>query len=154
MPKTAVGLFEKPDIVDAVVREIEALGFPRKEIRTVEEPATFEAIGVMSFPRLEFEVALLRELTMIGTTKAEAQAYVEGMQRGGALVLATGSDERVEAATDILNRNGAVASTRSSKGPTPIHGPNFSMRSVAGFPRAIVRVYGISRSDQGGRRGP
>jgi len=108
MPKTAVGLFEKPDIVDAVVREIEALGFPRKEIRTVEEPATFEAIGVMSFPRLEFEVALLRELTMIGTTKAEAQAYVEGMQRGGALVLATGSDERVEVATDILNRNGAV----------------------------------------------
>lgn len=54
MPKTAVGLFEKPDIVDAVVREIEALGFPRKEIRTIEEPATFEAIGVMSFPRLEF----------------------------------------------------------------------------------------------------
>jgi hypothetical protein len=27
MPKTAVGLFEKPDLVDGVVREIEALGF-------------------------------------------------------------------------------------------------------------------------------
>jgi hypothetical protein len=30
MPKTVVGLFEKPDLVDGVVREIEALGFPRK----------------------------------------------------------------------------------------------------------------------------
>ena len=29
MPKTAVGLFEKPGLVDDVVREIEALGFPR-----------------------------------------------------------------------------------------------------------------------------
>jgi len=108
MPKTAVGLFEKPEIVDDVVREIEALGFPRKEVRTIEEPATFDVTGVMSFPRLDFEVALIRELTRIGTTKAEAQAYVGGMRRGGALVFATGSDERVEAAADIMNRNGAV----------------------------------------------
>mgnify|MGYP000222533117 CR=1 FL=1 len=108
MPKTAVGLFEKPDIVDDVMRQIEALGFPRKEIRTIEEPATFEVTGVMSFPRLDFEVALMRELARVGTTTAEAQAYVEGMRRGGAMVLATGSDERVEAAIDIMNRNGAV----------------------------------------------
>ena len=36
MPKTAVGLFEKPGLVDEVVREIEALGFPRKEVRTLD----------------------------------------------------------------------------------------------------------------------
>jgi hypothetical protein len=41
---------------------------------------------VMSFPRLEFEVDLTRELTRIGATQAEAQAYVEGLRRGGALV--------------------------------------------------------------------
>ncbi|MEO8341380.1 MAG: hypothetical protein ABI604_17030, partial [Nitrospirota bacterium] len=108
MPKTAVGLFEKPALVDDVVSEIEALGFPRKEVRTIEEPATFDVTGVMSFPRLDFEVALIRELNRIGATQAEAQAYVEGMRRGGTLVFATGSDERVEAATDIMNRNGAV----------------------------------------------
>ncbi len=62
MPKTAVGLFEKPELVDEVVREIEALGFPRKEVRTLTEPATFEVTGVMSFPRLDFEVDLNREL--------------------------------------------------------------------------------------------
>jgi hypothetical protein len=56
MPKTAVGLFEKPDLVDGVVREIEALGFPRKEVRTLTVPATSEVTGVMSFPRLDFEV--------------------------------------------------------------------------------------------------
>ena len=108
MPKTAVGLFENPGLVDDVVREIEALGFPRREVRSLEEPATFEVTGVMSFPRLDFEVDLSRELTRIGATKAEAQAYVEGLRRGGALVFATGSDEKVDAAADIMNRHGAV----------------------------------------------
>ena len=69
MPKTAIGLFENPDLVDAVVREIEVLGFPRKEVRTQEEPATFEVTGVMSFPRLDFEVDLIRELTRSGRPK-------------------------------------------------------------------------------------
>jgi hypothetical protein len=84
MPRTAIGLFENPDLVDDVVREIEALGFPRKQVRTQEEPATFDVTGVMSFPRLDFEVDLIRELTRIGATKAEARAYVEGLHRGGA----------------------------------------------------------------------
>ena len=108
MPKTAVGLFEKPGVVDDVVREIEALGFPRKEVRTLAEPATFEVTGVMSFPRLDFEVDLIRALTKIGATKEPSQVYVDGLRRGGALVLATGSDERVDAAADIMNRHGAI----------------------------------------------
>ena len=118
MPKTAVGLFENPRLVDEVVSEIETLGFPRKEVRTLEEPATFEVTGVMSFPRLDFEVELGRELTRIGATKAEAQAYVKGLRRGGALVFATGSDERVDAAAEIMNQHGAVEIEESS-GPEP-----------------------------------
>jgi hypothetical protein len=122
MPKTAVGLFEKPGLVDQVVREIEALGFPRKEVRTLTEPATFEVTGVMSFPRLDFEVELIRELTRIGAAKAESQAYVEGLRRGGALVFATGSDERVDAAAGIMNRHGAIEIEETS-GPEPqLHG--------------------------------
>jgi hypothetical protein len=108
MPKTAVGLFENPDVVEGVVREVEALGFPRREVRILEEPTSFDVTGVMSFPRLDFEVALIRELTRIGTTKGEAQAYVEGLRRGSALVFATGSDQSVESAADIMNRHGAV----------------------------------------------
>ena len=108
MPKTAVGLFEKPGLVDGVVHEIEALGFPRKEVRTLTEPAAFEVTGVMSFPRLDFEVDLNRELARIGATKAESQGYVAGLRRGGALVFATGAEEMVDAAADIMNRNGAT----------------------------------------------
>ena len=108
MPKTAVGLFEKPEIVDDVMREIESLGIPRREVRTIEEPKTFEVTGVMSFARLDFEVDLIRELTRIGATKAEAQAHVTGLRRGGALVFATGSDEHVRAAAEIMDRHGAV----------------------------------------------
>jgi len=108
MPKTAVGLFEKPGLVEDVVRDIEALGFPRKEVRTLIEPAAFEVTGVMSFPRLDFEVELSRELARIGATKAESQVYVGGLRRGGALVFATGADEMVDAAADIMNRHGAA----------------------------------------------
>jgi hypothetical protein len=122
MPKTAVGLFEKPDLVDEVVREIEALGIPRKEVRTLTEPATFEVTGVMSFPRLDFEVDLSRELVRIGATKAESQVYIEGLRRGGALVFATGADERVDAAADIMNRHGAIE-IEETRGAEPVlHG--------------------------------
>ncbi|MGD1092025.1 MAG: hypothetical protein ABSB35_08525 [Bryobacteraceae bacterium] len=121
MPKTVVGLFENRGVVDDVVREIEALGFPRKEVRTVEEPATFEVTGLMSFPRLDFEVGLKRALTRIGANKAEAQAYLDGLRRGGALVFATGLDENVEAAADMMNLYGAVeiAETEGSSAPEP-----------------------------------
>ncbi len=118
MPKTVVGLFENPDHVDDVVREIETLGFPRKEVGTLAEPATFDVTGVMSFPRLDFEVELVRGLTRIGATKTEAQAYVKGLHRGGALVFATGSDDRVEAAAGIMNRRGA-AEIEEGIGPEP-----------------------------------
>jgi hypothetical protein len=122
MPKTTVGLFEDPGIVEDVVREIEVLGFPRNEVRIVNEPSTFEVTGVMSFARLDFEVDLTRELTRIGATKAEAQAYVDGLRRGGALVFATGSDEKVDDAADIMNRHGAIDIEETS-GPEP-HLPN------------------------------
>jgi hypothetical protein len=108
MPKTVVGLFENAELVDAAVHEIEALGFPRREVRTMREPESFDVTGVMSFPRIDFEVDLSRELARIGATMPETEAYVEGLRRGGALAFATGSDERVYAAGNVMNRHGAV----------------------------------------------
>jgi len=107
MAKTAVGLFQDAHRVNEVIPEIEALGFPRNEVRSLREPATFEITGVMSFPRLDFEV-LRRELARIGATKAEIEVYVDGLRRGGALVFATASDEKVDAAAGVMNRHGAV----------------------------------------------
>jgi len=118
MRKTAVGLFENPGLVESVVSEIEAIGFPRKEVRSLKEPVTFEVAGVMSFPRLDFEVELQRELKRIGATEAEAKGYLQGLRDGGALVFATGPDQNVEAAADVMNRRGAVEIEKSS-GPEP-----------------------------------
>ncbi len=108
MPTTAVGLFENPELVNDAVREIEALGFPRREVRSVTEPKIFDVTGVMSFPRLDFEVELSHELTRIGASIDQTRAYVEGLRRGGALAFATGSDEQVKAAGNIMNMHGAI----------------------------------------------
>jgi hypothetical protein len=108
MPKTVVGLFENPRVVDDAVRDIEALGFPVREVRTMQEPASFAVSSVMSFPRIDFEADLGRELTRIGATIPETQAYIAGLRRGGALAFATGSDEDVSAAGRVMNRLGAV----------------------------------------------
>jgi len=118
MPKTAVGLFKNPAPMEDVVREIEGLGFPRLEVRTLAEPASFGLAGVMSFPRLDFEVLLKRELARIGASESEVQAYVRGVEKGGALVLATGPDRNVEAAVQVMNDHGAVGIEQSS-GPEP-----------------------------------
>jgi hypothetical protein len=118
MPKTVVGLFENSGLVDDVVREIESLGFPRQEVRTLQEPKTFEVTGIMSFPRLDFEVDLSRELTRIGATSAESQAYIEGLRRGGALAFATGTPEKVQAAADVMARYGA-REIEETDGPVP-----------------------------------
>jgi hypothetical protein len=101
-------LFESTTLVDDAVRAIEAIGFPRKEVRTLTEPANFPVTGVMSFPRLDFEADLSRELTRIGATVPETRAYMDGLRRGGALAFATGSDEKVEEAACIMNLFGAV----------------------------------------------
>ena len=118
MPKTVVGLFENARLVDEAVREIEALGFPRQEVRTMREPADFGVTGVMSFPRLDFEVDLGRELHRIGATIPETRAYVEGLRHGGALVFATGADAELDAAGIIMNRLGAVE-IEEVTGPEP-----------------------------------
>ncbi len=107
MPQTVVGLFENSGLVDDVVREIEELGFPRQEVQAIKEPLTFEVTGVMSFPRIDFEVQMSRELTRIGAKPSEAQFYVDGLRRGGALVFATGSEEKIRSAGDIMSTYGA-----------------------------------------------
>ena len=149
MPKTAVGLFEKPSLVDDVVREIEALGFPRQEIQTLQEPKTFNITGVMSFPRLDFEVELGRELSRMGATIAESRAYVEGLRNGGALVFATGSDEKVDAAAAIMNRHGAVEIEESS-GPEP-ELPHVVRDSMAPLGNSPVMAGRLRQSGDGAR---
>lgn len=108
MAKTAVGLFENPGSVDDVVRDLVASGFSQNDVRVLGEPRDMGGSGVMSTPRTDFEVGLIRDLTAFGVVEADAEDYVEGVRRGGVMVFATGLDNKAEAAIGIMDRYGAV----------------------------------------------
>jgi hypothetical protein len=108
MAKTAVGLFENSGLADAVVRDLEATGFPKNDVRVLGEPREMSGSGLMSTPHTDFEVGLIRDLTAFGVIEADAEGYVQGVRRGGVMVFATGSGDKAEAATEIMNRRGAV----------------------------------------------
>ncbi len=108
MARTAVGLFENPDSVDEVVRDLKANGFLEKDIRVLREPREIAGSGVMSTPHTDFEVDLIRDLRAIGAAEADAEAYVRGVRRGGVMVFATGSGGQADAAAEIMNHHCAV----------------------------------------------
>ncbi len=108
MAKTAVGLFENPGSVDELVRDLEASGFLRDDVRVLGEPREMPGSGLMSTPHSDFEVALVRDLKAFGVIEVDAEAYVQGVRRGGVMVFATASGEKANAATEIMNRHGAV----------------------------------------------
>jgi hypothetical protein len=108
MAKTVVGLFENSGLADQVVHDLEATGFPKNDVRVLGEPREIAGSGLMSTPHTDFEVGLIRDLTAFGVIEADAEDYVQGVRRGGVMVFATGSGDKAEAATEIMNRHGAV----------------------------------------------
>jgi hypothetical protein len=108
MSKTAVGLFKNPGVADQVVHDLDASGFPRGEVRRLGEDRDMGDTGMMGTPHTDFAVGLDRELRRIGASDPEAHAYVQGVRRGGVLVFATGSDDQVNSAADIMDRYGAA----------------------------------------------
>ncbi len=108
MAKTAVGLFENSELADEVVRDLEATGFLRTDVRILKEPLEMPGSGLMSTAHTDFEVELTRDLTAFGVIEADAEAYVRGVRRGGVMVFATGLGNKADTATEIMNRHGAV----------------------------------------------
>jgi len=108
MAKTAVGLFENSGLVDGVVRDLTAKGFLQKDIRVLGEPIEMPGSGVTSTPHTDFEVGLVRDLTAFGVIEADAEAYVQGVRRGGVMVFATGAGKKADKAAEIMNSHGAV----------------------------------------------
>src|SRR6202451_241287 len=108
MAKTAVGLFESLGSADEVVRDLEASGFLRTDVRILKEPLEMAGSGLMSTPHTDFEVELTRDLTAFGLLEGDAEAYVQGVRRGGVMVFATGLGKKADTATEIMNRHGAV----------------------------------------------
>jgi hypothetical protein len=108
MAKTAVGLFENSGLVDGVVHDLTARGFLQKDIRVLAEPLEMPGGGLMSTPHTDFEVGLIRDLTAFGVVEADAEAYVQGVRRGGVMVFASGSGKEADKAAEIMNSHGAV----------------------------------------------
>jgi hypothetical protein len=108
MAKTAVGLFENSGSADGVVRDLTAKGFLQKDIRVLGEPVEMPGGGLMSTPHADFEVGLMRDLTGFGVVEGDAEAYVQGVRRGGVMVFATGTGKNADQATEIMNRHGAL----------------------------------------------
>jgi len=108
MARTAVGLFDNSELADEVARDLDTAGFLQKDIRVLSEPREMPGSGLMSTPHADFEVALTRDLTAFGILEADAEDYVQGVRRGGVMVFATGSGDKAQVATDIMNRHGAV----------------------------------------------
>ena len=108
MAKTAVGLFENSGSADGVVRDLTAKGFLQKDIRVLGEPVEMPGSGLMSTPHTDFEVDLIRDLTAFGVIEADAEAYVQGVRRGGVMVFATGTGKNADQAAEIMNCHGAL----------------------------------------------
>ena len=149
MSKTAVGLFENRGLADEVVHDLEANGFPRNEIRILGESLDMAGSGVMSTPNIDFEVSLDRDLRKIGATDKEANVYVQGVRRGGVLVFASGPDEKVGAAAEIMNRHSPVEVEELTGGELNL--PSTTGRNVNATQDSSVQT-GKTRQAGGGAR--
>jgi hypothetical protein len=108
MAKTAVGLFENSGSAEGVVRDLTAKGFLEKDIRILGEPVEMPGSGLMSTPHADFEVGLIRDLTAFGVVEGDAEAYVQGVRRGGVMVFATSTGKNADQAAEIMNCHGAL----------------------------------------------
>jgi hypothetical protein len=152
MSKTAVSLFENRGLADQVVRDLEASGFPRNDVRILSESWDMTVTGTMSTPRHDFQVDLGHDLRAIGATEAEAKAYVRGVQQGGVLVFASGPDERIAAAAEIMNRHNPMElgeltggelnlPSSNGRGMASVRDTSFHSGRSGRYPGAGIRVY-------------
>ena len=145
MARAAVGLFENSQSVDGIIHDLEASGFPHNDIRVLGEPRDMAGSGMMSIPHTDFEVDLIRELRTVGAAEADAEAYVKGVRSGGVIVFASGSDEKVDAAAEIMNRHRAVELEKLAASEPHLH-------SSMSFGRNSSGQSGRKRSSGGGAR--
>jgi len=80
---------------------------PPNDICILRELLDMAGSGVMSIPNIGFEMSLTWELRTTGASGPGAETYIKGVQGGGVLLFATGSNEKMYIAADIMNRHGS-----------------------------------------------
>jgi hypothetical protein len=130
MAETAVGLFEHAGTADAVVDALRESGVPSTGIRIVSKPTGMSVDSATSTPSIDFAAGLAQDLSSMGATEPECEAYLDGLRRGGVLVFATGTHAQAETSAGIMNS----------------HGPS----ELAEFAGAVPSLPGIHQGDGGG----
>jgi len=102
MAAAAVGLFADAGVAESVAEALRANAIPAHGIRILTAPAN----GTSG--RDAFITKLSRDLHSIGAVDSEVGAYLAGVQRGQALVFATGTLAQADAATAVMNEYGPI----------------------------------------------
>lgn len=92
MAKTAVALYDTMNEARQVNEELANAGFDRSTIR------------IMSTQ----DGDTINTLTNAGLPRNDAEAYAEGIRRGGRLVMITTDDSRIDTAVDIMDRYNSI----------------------------------------------
>lgn len=92
MAKTAVALYDTMNEARQVTDELSNAGFDRSSIRlmSTQDNDTIDT------------------LTNAGLPRHDAEAYAEGIRRGGRLVMITTDDSRIDTAVDIMDRYNSI----------------------------------------------
>ena len=100
MPKTIVGLYDDHATAEKAVRELEQAGFGPDHLRTSSRAGGSESRYAVDADKMTPDY-----LTRQGVPADEADFYVEGVRRGGSLVVAHVQDQDAVAAAEIMARH-------------------------------------------------
>lgn len=92
MAKTAVALYDDKNEAQLVKDELTNAGFSRSSIRMMDSGDS-HAVDT---------------LTNAGLPQSDAEAYVEGLRRGGHLVMITTDDDQIDLVVDIMDRYNSI----------------------------------------------
>lgn len=100
--KTILGLYDDHHQAQHVQRELETHGFDRDAIRAIHHHAAGTHTGSLDGDPLE-------DLTRHGVPRDEAEFFVEGLRRGGSLVVLRTDEARAIEAAELMNDHEAVS---------------------------------------------
>jgi hypothetical protein len=103
MAETAVGLFEDRGTADAVVDALRENGIPSAGIRIISQPTSLPVDSATSTPSLDSAAGVARDLSSMGMTEPECEAYLANLRKGNVLVFATGNPQQADTAVSIMN---------------------------------------------------
>jgi uncharacterized protein (TIGR02271 family) len=106
MAKTLVALYDTLADAERVVQELIDDGFARSDVHLALDHTTSRTASASFIERdSAYEGAnLIDTLTDLGVPYDDAHSYMEGVRRGGALVVVESSDDRAERGMEILRR--------------------------------------------------